>query len=217
MSYVIAEPCIEVKNGACVEVCPVDCIHTTPQEPQHYVDPDICIECEQCALVCPVDAIFLDRELPPEWTRFIEINARFFRRNKEALMPVPVHKALRMVEAAHAKAGELGIAVSAAVVDEGGRLIALGRMDKARPMSVDIATHKAYTAASFQMPTNELSGMAGQSWFQSLVISSQGKIMASAGGLPVLDGVQVIGAIGVSGGSEDQEYLCAQAGAAAYE
>lgn len=195
----------------------MDCIHTTPGEPQHYVDPDICIECEQCALVCPVEAIFLDKELPDQWFDYKEKNAKFFRRNKEALMPVPIDRAMRMVQAAHTKATELGITVSAAVVDEGGRLIALGRMDKARPMSVDIATHKAYTAASFQMPTNELAGMASQSWFQSLLISSQGRIMASGGGLPILDGVQVVGAIGVSGGSEDQEYTCAQAGAAAYE
>ena len=217
MPYVIAEPCIEVKNGACVEVCPVDCIHTTPGEAQHYIDPDICIECEQCAFVCPVEAIFLDKELPEQWLGYVDKNAKFFRHNKEALMPVPIDQAMRMVQAAHAKAAELGIAVSAAVVDEGGRLIALGKMDKARPMSVDIATHKAYTAASFQMPTNELAGMASQSWFQSLLISSQGRIMASGGGLPILNGVQVVGAIGVSGASEDHEYLCAQAGAAAYE
>jgi uncharacterized protein GlcG (DUF336 family) len=115
-------------------------------------------------------------------------------------MPVPVEKALKMIQAGHAKALELDIAVSVAVVDEGGRLIAFGRMDRARPMSVDIALNKAYTAATFQMPTNELSGMAGQNWFQSLIVSTQGKIMAVAGGLPVLDSPHVVGAVGVSGG-----------------
>jgi uncharacterized protein GlcG (DUF336 family) len=81
-------------------------------------------------------------------------------------MPVPVDRAMTMIQAGHAKALELDIAVSVAVVDEGGRLIAFGRMDRARPMSVDIALNKAYTAATFQIPTNELTGMAGQSWFR---------------------------------------------------
>ncbi len=52
MTYVITEPCIGEKNGACVDVCPASCIHTTPDAPQNYIDPAICIECEQCVLVC---------------------------------------------------------------------------------------------------------------------------------------------------------------------
>ena len=57
VTYVIAEPCIGEKNGACVDVCPAGCIHTTPDAPQNYIDPAVCIECEQCVLVCPVDAL----------------------------------------------------------------------------------------------------------------------------------------------------------------
>jgi uncharacterized protein GlcG (DUF336 family) len=82
-------------------------------------------------------------------------------------MPVPVDKAMQMVEAAHKRAVELDIAVTAVVVDESGRLVALGRMDRARPITADIATNRAFTAASFQQPTEQLAGVAGQAWFQS--------------------------------------------------
>ena len=123
-------------------------------------------------------------------------------------MPVPVERAIKMVETAHAKADQLGIAVTAAVVDEGGRLIAVGRMDKARPLSLDIAINKAYTAASFQMPTSELADMAQQPWFTSLITSTQGKIMAVGGGMPITGG-----AMGVSGGTPEQDQECCQAAA----
>ena len=95
--------------------------------------------------------------------------------------------------------------MSVAVVDEGGRLIAFGRMDRAKPMSVDIAISKAYTAATFQVPTTQLAATAGESWFQSLIVSTQGKAIAVAGGIPVLDAPNVVGAAGVSGGTEDQD------------
>jgi len=163
-----------------------------------------------------VEAIFLDVNVPAQWRSYVEKNADFYRRTKGEPMPVPVERAMKMIQAGHAKALELDIAVSVAVVDEGGRLIAFGRMDRARPMSVDIALNKAYTAATFQIPTNELTGMAGQSWFQSLIVSTQGKIMAVAGGLPVLDSPNVVGAVGVSGGTGEQDLECCRAAVAAY-
>jgi len=128
-------------------------------------------------------------------------------------MPIPVDKALNMVEAAHAKAEDLGIAVTAAVVDEGGRLIAVGRMDKARPLSLDVAINKAYTAAQFQQPTSQLTAMAQESWFTSLVASTQGRVMAVGGGLPIEEKVAVIGAVGVSGGTPEQDDECCKAAA----
>jgi ferredoxin len=213
MSYVIAEPCLETKNGACVEVCPVDCIKSADGEPQFYIDPDLCIECEQCELVCPVTAIFLDTKLPEQWHEYIDKNAGFFRATKEAPMPIPFDKAVQMIEAAHAKADEFGVKVAAAVVDEGGHLIALGRMDRARPMSVEIAINKAYTAATYQMPTQEMSGMAQQPWFASVIAASNGRIMAAPGGIPVLQGVNILGAVGVSGGTPDQDQQCCKAAA----
>lgn len=78
MAYIIAEPCIGVKDGTCVQVCPVDCIHTREQAEQYYIDPDVCIDCDQCVEACPVDAIFLDTEVPGKWESYIQKNAHFF-------------------------------------------------------------------------------------------------------------------------------------------
>ena len=85
MAYVIAEPCIGVKDNSCVEVCPFDCIHPTPEEPNHgnvdqlFIDPEECIDCDACVEACPVDAIFPEDQVPPEWERFTELNAAYFR------------------------------------------------------------------------------------------------------------------------------------------
>jgi uncharacterized protein GlcG (DUF336 family)/NAD-dependent dihydropyrimidine dehydrogenase PreA subunit len=215
-AYVITEPCVGVKNGICLEVCPVDCIDSTDDDDQYFVDPEVCIACEQCALVCPMDAVYLDIEVPSYFKSYINRNADFYRANKGEPMPVPIDRALTMIQAGHAKAMELDIAVSVSVVDEGGRLIAFGRMDRSRPMSVDISINKAYTAASFQVPTTDLGAVSGQSWFQSLIVSSQGKIIAVAGGLPVLGEPMVVGAVGVSGGTDEQDQECARAAVAAY-
>jgi uncharacterized protein GlcG (DUF336 family)/NAD-dependent dihydropyrimidine dehydrogenase PreA subunit len=215
-TYVITEPCVGVKDATCLEVCPVDCIATTDDSDQYFIDPEVCIACEQCKLVCPVEAIFLDIEVPNHFQQYIDRNAEFYRKTKGAPMPVPIERALNMIQAGHAKALELDIAVSVAVVDEGGRLIAFGRMDRAKPMSVDIAISKAYTAATFQVPTTQLAATAGESWFQSLIVSTQGKAIAVAGGIPVLDAPNVVGAAGVSGGTEDQDQECARAAVAAY-
>jgi uncharacterized protein GlcG (DUF336 family) len=67
-------------------------------------------------------------------------------------MAIPGEKAIQMVRSAHAQAAQMDIAVTAVVVDQSGRMIALGRMDRARPITVEIALNKAYTAASFQQP-----------------------------------------------------------------
>lgn len=78
MPYVIAEPCIGVKDASCVDVCPVDCIHTTDDAPQYYVNPDQCIDCAACELACPVSAIFNEYDIPQEWSKYTTINAAFF-------------------------------------------------------------------------------------------------------------------------------------------
>lgn len=131
-------------------------------------------------------------------------------------MPIPGDKAMQMVRTAHTLAAQLDIAVTAVVVDESGRMLALGRMDKARPITVDIALNKAYTAASFQQPTDQLGGAAGQAWFQSLVVSSNGRIMAGGGALPIVEGGNVVGAVAVAGGTDDQDKRCAEAALAGY-
>lgn len=131
-------------------------------------------------------------------------------------MAIPGEKAIEMVRSAHAQAVQLDIAVTATVVDQSGRMIALGRMDKARPITVEMALNKAYTAASFQQPTKDLAGVAGQTWFQSLVVSSNGKIMPGGGALPIVEGGNVVGAIAVAGGTEDQDQKCAEVALAGY-
>ncbi len=84
MSHYIAEPCIGVKDTACVDVCPVDCIHPRKDEPDFaaqemlYIDPDTCIDCGLCVDECPVDAIFPEDELPEKWKAFIERNTAYY-------------------------------------------------------------------------------------------------------------------------------------------
>ena len=84
MAYVIAEPCIGTKDNSCVEVCPVDCIHPTPDEPDYdnvkqlYIDPEECIDCDACVEACPVDAIYPGFDVPEKDADSIELNALFF-------------------------------------------------------------------------------------------------------------------------------------------
>ena len=81
MAYVIAEPCIGSKDGSCVEVCPVDCIHPAKGEPGHdeveqlFINPDECIDCDACVEACPVDAVFAQGQLPAEWQEYETRNA----------------------------------------------------------------------------------------------------------------------------------------------
>ncbi len=79
MTYVITEPCIGVKDASCVEVCPVDCIHTDDEAQQYFIDPDECIDCAACVELCPVDAIYADDQVPAEWASFTESNAAYFK------------------------------------------------------------------------------------------------------------------------------------------
>lgn len=78
MPYVITEPCIGVKDASCVDVCPVDCIHSTDADAQYYIDPDGCIDCAACESACPVTAIFHEDSLPAEWSGYLKVNADYF-------------------------------------------------------------------------------------------------------------------------------------------
>lgn len=84
MAYVITEPCIGTKDTACVDACPVDCIHPRQDEnafateTQLYIDPVECIDCGACVPVCPVSAIFAMDDLPDKWKHFAEINANHY-------------------------------------------------------------------------------------------------------------------------------------------
>ena len=84
MAYSICEPCIGTKDSACVDVCPVDCIHPRKAEPEFeaetklYIHPDECIDCGACVPACPVEAIFANDEVPDKWSEYIDIDAKWF-------------------------------------------------------------------------------------------------------------------------------------------
>ena len=216
MPYIITSLC--TNDGACVDVCPVACIHTKPGAPQFYIDPEVCIDCEQCEIVCPVDAIFKDVDLPAEHEASIEVNASFFRKNKAAVGPVAVETAWAMVHSAQEYAETVGIAVTVAVVDEAGYPIVVGKMDGAEPRTAELAYHKAYTAAAFHLPTAEMAPQARQSWVRSLSVYHRGRIMLAGGGIPIIDGVVIVGGVGVAGASRaEQDILCCRAAIAVLE
>ncbi len=79
MAYVIAQPCIGVKDKACVDVCPMDCIHGDGDSPQMYINSAECIDCGACEPECPVEAIFFENDLPAEWKHFEQINTEYYQ------------------------------------------------------------------------------------------------------------------------------------------
>lgn len=83
MAYVIAEPCMDVKDTACVQECPVDCIYEGDR--MLYIHPGECIDCAACEPACPVEAIFYADDIPPEWAQFTGINAEYFAASVTAL------------------------------------------------------------------------------------------------------------------------------------
>ncbi len=76
MTYVIALPCVDVKDRACVEECPVDCIYEG--ERSLYIHPDECVDCGACEPVCPTEAIYYEDDLPDDMAEWADINASFF-------------------------------------------------------------------------------------------------------------------------------------------
>ena len=81
MTYIIAEPCVDVKDTACVDVCPVDCIYGVDDEEDRilYIAPEECIDCAACEPVCPVTAIFAEDDVPAQWQAWIPINYDYFK------------------------------------------------------------------------------------------------------------------------------------------
>ncbi len=79
MTYVITEPCIDVREGSCVDVCPVDCIqHQDGVDRMLYINPAECIDCGACESTCPVNAIYPEDAVPAKQERFVTINALWF-------------------------------------------------------------------------------------------------------------------------------------------
>jgi uncharacterized protein GlcG (DUF336 family) len=123
--------------------------------------------------------------------------------------------ARKVIAAAEKKAFEIGQPMNIAVVDEGGNLVSHIRMDGAWIGSIDISINKAFTSRAFDISTKDLaqhSQSGGQ--FFGIHVSNHGRIMIFAGGIPLKQGSRFIGAIGVSGGTGDQDHSVAEAGAA---
>src|SRR5215469_13267618 len=130
---------------------------------------------------------------------------------------VTLADARKVIAAAEKKAQDIQWPMNIAVVDEGGNLVAHVRMDGAWIGSIDISQKKAYTSRAFDISTRDLaihSQSGGQ--FFGIHASNNGKIMIFAGGIPLKRNGKVVGAIGVSGGSGEQDHAVAEAGAAAF-
>ncbi len=76
MTYVIAESCVDLKDKACIEECPVDCIYEG--ERMLYIQPDECVDCGACEPVCPVEAIYYEDDVPAQWSAYTQANVDFF-------------------------------------------------------------------------------------------------------------------------------------------
>ena len=130
---------------------------------------------------------------------------------------ITLEDARRIIAAAETKAREIGQPMNIAVADAGGNLVAHIRMDNAWIGSVDISIKKAWTSRAFDITTKDLAknSQSGDQFF-GIHASNNGKVMIFAGGVPLKKDGQVVGAIGVSGGSGEQDHAVAEAGAAAY-
>lgn len=129
---------------------------------------------------------------------------------------VSLDDAQRVITAGRAKADEISSPSNIAVVDAGGNLVAHARMDGAWIGSVDISINKAFTARALDISTEDLAPNAAPGkQFYGIHGSNHGRIMIFAGGIPLRQGGQIVGAVGVSGGTGDQDTTVAQAAAEA--
>jgi uncharacterized protein GlcG (DUF336 family) len=130
---------------------------------------------------------------------------------------ITLEDARRIISAAEKKAAEIGQPMNVAVVDSGGNLVAHVRMDNAWIGSIDISIKKAWTSRAFDITTKDLAdnSQSGDQFF-GIHASNNGKVMIFAGGIPLKKDGRVIGAIGVSGGSGEQDHSVAEAGAEAF-
>ena len=129
------------------------------------------------------------------------------------LRTVTTAQATAVLDAAQKKAEDMGIQQNVAVVDAGANLLAFRRMDGAWLGSIDVAITKAKTARYFDMPTGRLGEMSQPGGSLYAIEHSNGGLISFPGGLPLMDGDAVIGAVGVSGSTVDDDHAVAQAGA----
>jgi uncharacterized protein GlcG (DUF336 family) len=130
---------------------------------------------------------------------------------------VSLQDARKIIAAAETKALAIGQPMNIAVADAGGNLVAHVRMDGAWMGSIDISIKKAWTSRAFDIATKDLAAHCQPgSQFFGIHASNDGRVMIFAGGIPLKKAGKVVGAIGVSGGSGDQDHAVAEAGAAAF-
>jgi len=130
---------------------------------------------------------------------------------------VTLEEARKVIAAAEQKAAEIKQPMNIAVVDEGGNLVSHVRMDGAWIGSIDVSINKAFTSRAFDISTKDLaqySQSGGQ--FFGIHVSNHGRVMIFAGGIPLKRAGKVVGAVGVSGGSGEQDQAVAEAGAKAF-
>jgi uncharacterized protein GlcG (DUF336 family) len=134
----------------------------------------------------------------------------------QSIESVSLDDAQRVIQAGVAKAKEINSPSNIAVADAGGNLLAFVRMDDAWLGSIDIAINKAFTSRAFNIATKQLAGFAqpGQQ-FYGIHVSNHSRVMIFAGGLPLKRGNKVIGAVGVSGGTGEQDQQIVETAAAA--
>jgi len=125
--------------------------------------------------------------------------------------------ALKMLEAVTNKADELGIRINAAVVDDGGNLKAFIRMDEAALLSSEIAQNKAYTAAAFGKSTEDWYPMIKEEPALLAGIVHTNRLVVFGGGVPLICNGKIVGGVGVSGGSAEEDVQCATAGLEVFE
>ena len=158
----------------------------------------------------------------PNWlikTRKTSSFAWYFPLNNPTnIMGITLEHAQAAVLAAHQKALAMGVKMNIAVVDAGANLVAFARMDDAWLGSLDISIKKAKTARFFDMPTGVIGSLSqpGSSLYN--IEHSNGGLITFPGGIPIKDGSgKVIGAIGVSGSSVEDDHAVAEAGVSAVE
>jgi uncharacterized protein GlcG (DUF336 family) len=142
----------------------------------------------------------------------------------ESVKPTPaangisLNEALAVITAARQKAEDIGVMMDIAVVDAGNNLTAFARMDGAWQGSIDIAINKAYTARAFDMSSADLGKISqpGEMCF-GIHASNDLRVIIFGGGIPLQRDGRIIGALGVSGGTVDQDVEVAEAGVAAFD
>lgn len=129
---------------------------------------------------------------------------------------IGLEAALRLIDEVRAEATRQGLAVAVAVADRGGNAVASARMDGAALGAMTLAVDKAYTAVLWQVPTGEFMGSTqpgGVDW--GFNTTTGGRVVVYAGGLPITSGGELVGGLGVSGGTGEQDEACARAALAA--